>query len=102
MFTLKVDLLYHHQRIPIYWSLHFSAWKREVKGLYYLSTSAANQADRVGTQIPREALKDADCCDLPISFPRDVVVTLTKLCFPPFDKICAKVRRCCVFRSVIN
>ena len=43
-------------------SVHIRAWKANLKGLYYLRTSAANQADRVGTQIPREALKDAEEC----------------------------------------
>jgi len=43
-------------------SVHVRAWKANLKGLYYLRTSAANQADRVGTQIPRDALKDAEEC----------------------------------------
>ena len=43
-------------------SVHIRAWKADLKGLYYLRTSAANQADKVGTQIPRDALKDAVEC----------------------------------------
>jgi len=43
-------------------SVHVRAWKADLKGLYYLRTSAANQADKVGTQIPRDALKDAAEC----------------------------------------
>ena len=43
-------------------SVHVRAWKANLKGLYYLRTSAANQADKVGTQIPRDALKDAVEC----------------------------------------
>ena len=43
-------------------SVHIRAWKANLKGLYYLRTSAANQADKVGTQIPRDALRDAAEC----------------------------------------
>jgi len=30
--------------------------------LYYLRTSSGNQAEKVGTQIQREALKDSEEC----------------------------------------
>ena len=43
-------------------SVHVRAWKANLKGLYYLRTSAANQADKVGNQITRNALKDAEEC----------------------------------------
>ena len=43
-------------------TVHLRAWKSGLKGLYYLRTSAANQADKVGTQVVRNALKDADEC----------------------------------------
>jgi len=33
-----------------------------LKGLYYLRTSAGNEADKVGVQIERNALKDAEEC----------------------------------------
>ena len=42
--------------------MHLRAWRSGLKGLYYLRTSATNQADKVGTQIVRDALKDADEC----------------------------------------
>ena len=41
---------------------HLRAWKKGLKGLYYFRTSAAIQADKVGTQVERSALKDADEC----------------------------------------
>ena len=34
----------------------------DLKGLYYLRTSAGNEADKVGVQIERNALKDAEEC----------------------------------------
>ena len=43
-------------------SVHVRAWKANLKGLYYLRTSAADQADKVGNQITRNALKDAEEC----------------------------------------
>jgi len=43
-------------------SVHIRAWKQGLKGLYYLRTSAGVQADKVGLQIERDALKDADEC----------------------------------------
>jgi len=43
-------------------SVHIRAWKGGLKGLYYLRTSSGNQAEKVGTQIQREALKDSEEC----------------------------------------
>ena len=43
-------------------SVHIRAWKSGLKGLYYLRTSSGNQAEKVGTQVQREALKDAEEC----------------------------------------
>ena len=43
-------------------SVHLRAWKKKLKGLYYFRTSAAVQADKVGMQIERSALKDAEEC----------------------------------------
>ena len=43
-------------------SVHIRAWKSGLKGLYYLRTSSGNQAEKVGTQVQRQALKDAEEC----------------------------------------
>ena len=43
-------------------SVHLRAWKKELKGLYYLRTSSGNEADKVGMKIERNALKDAEEC----------------------------------------
>ena len=43
-------------------SVHIRAWKQGLKGLYYLRTSSGNDADKVGMQIERNALKDAEEC----------------------------------------
>jgi len=43
-------------------SVHIRAWKSGLKGLYYLRTSSGNQAEKVGTQVKRQALKDAEEC----------------------------------------
>jgi len=43
-------------------STHIRAWKKGLKGLYYFRTSAAVQADKVGQQVQRSALKDAEEC----------------------------------------
>tara|TARA_R100000388_G_scaffold1445_1_gene2086 strand:- start:1275 stop:3020 length:1746 start_codon:yes stop_codon:yes gene_type:complete len=43
-------------------SVHIRAWKSGLKGLYYLRTSSGNQAEKVGTQVQRHALKDAEEC----------------------------------------
>jgi ribonucleoside-diphosphate reductase alpha chain len=39
-------------------AVHVKAWKDKLKGLYYLRTSAGVTADKVGTSIERDALKD--------------------------------------------
>lgn len=38
--------------------VHFDAWKKGLKGLYYLRTSAGVTADKVGLTVDRVALKD--------------------------------------------
>jgi ribonucleoside-diphosphate reductase alpha chain len=38
--------------------VHLNAWKSKLKGLYYLRTSSANNAENVGQQVERVALKD--------------------------------------------
>ena len=43
-------------------SVHIKAWKQKLKGLYYLRTSSGNQAEKVSTQVQRDALKDAEEC----------------------------------------
>lgn len=39
-------------------AVHLSAWKKKLKGLYYLRTSAGVVADKVSEKIERRALKD--------------------------------------------
>jgi len=39
-------------------SVHLDAWKKKLKGLYYLRTSANNNAENVGQKVERVALKD--------------------------------------------
>lgn len=41
---------------------HIKAYKKGLKGLYYLRTNAGVSADKVGLQVERNALKDADEC----------------------------------------
>lgn len=43
-------------------SVHLRAWKLGLKGLYYLRTNAAVQADKVGLKVERDALKDSEEC----------------------------------------
>ena len=38
--------------------VHLQAWKNKLKGLYYLRTSASSNAENVGKQVERIALKD--------------------------------------------
>ena len=38
--------------------VHLKAWKAKLKGLYYLRTSANNNAENVGKKVERVALKD--------------------------------------------
>ena len=39
-------------------SVHMKAWKDGLKGLYYLRTNAGISADKVGSSVERNALKD--------------------------------------------
>jgi len=39
-------------------AVHIQAWKGKLKGLYYLRTSASSNAENVGKQVERIALKD--------------------------------------------
>jgi ribonucleoside-diphosphate reductase alpha chain len=43
-------------------SVHLRAYKQGVKGLYYLRTSAGYEADKVGLNVERVALQDAEEC----------------------------------------
>jgi len=43
-------------------SVHLRAYKRELKGLYYLRTNAGVEADKVGLAVERVALQDAEEC----------------------------------------
>ena len=38
--------------------VHLSAWKKKLKGLYYLRTSATSGAENIGKKVERVALKD--------------------------------------------
>ena len=42
--------------------VHLRAFKQGLKGLYYLRTNAGVEADKVGLQVERNALKDSDEC----------------------------------------
>jgi len=42
--------------------VHLAAWKRLLKGLYYLRTSAGVTAEKVSTKIERRTLKDVEEC----------------------------------------
>lgn len=42
--------------------VHLSAWKRKLKGLYYLRTNAGVTAEKVSTKIQRRTLKDVEEC----------------------------------------
>ena len=50
-FPAGADRKYLHQ-------VHFSAWKREVKGLYYLRTETTQRAENVAEKVKRDALQD--------------------------------------------
>lgn len=41
-------------------AVHLSAWKKKLKGLYYLRTNAGVVADKVSEKVERKALKDYD------------------------------------------
>ena len=43
-------------------AVHLRAWKGGLKGLYYMRSTAAVEADKVGVALERNALKDADEC----------------------------------------
>lgn len=43
-------------------AVHLRAYKGGLKGLYYLRTNAGVEADKVGLQVERNALKDSDEC----------------------------------------
>lgn len=43
-------------------AVHIRAWKRGLKGLYYLRTTAGATADKISMKVVRNALKDADEC----------------------------------------
>ncbi|NDB59165.1 ribonucleoside-diphosphate reductase subunit alpha [bacterium] len=43
-------------------AVHLMAWKKGLKGLYYLRTSTGVVAEKVSTKIERKALKDYDEC----------------------------------------
>lgn len=43
-------------------AVHLRAWKRKLKGLYYLRTNAGVEADKVGLRVERVALQDAEEC----------------------------------------
>ena len=43
-------------------AVHLRAWKRGLKGLYYLRTTAGATADKISQKVVRNALKDADEC----------------------------------------
>lgn len=43
-------------------AVHLRAFKRKLKGLYYLRTSSNVQADKVGLSVERVALQDSDEC----------------------------------------
>ena len=42
--------------------VHLAAWKRSLKGLYYLRTSAGITAEKVSTKVERRILKDLEEC----------------------------------------
>ena len=39
-------------------NVHFNAWQRGVKGLYYLRTETTQKAENVAEKVQRDALKD--------------------------------------------
>jgi ribonucleoside-diphosphate reductase alpha chain len=43
-------------------SVHLRAWKKGLKGVYYLRTNAGVSADKVGLKVERVALTDAEEC----------------------------------------
>jgi ribonucleoside-diphosphate reductase alpha chain len=47
--------------------VHLKAWKEGLKGLYYLRTTAGVTAEKVGTKVDRNALKDFEDDDVCVS-----------------------------------
>jgi ribonucleotide reductase alpha subunit len=47
--------------------VHLKAWKEGLKGLYYLRTTAGVVAEKVGTSVERNALKDFTDDDVCVS-----------------------------------
>ena len=43
-------------------SVHLRAWKKKLKGVYYLRTNEGVSADKVGLKVERVALADAEEC----------------------------------------
>ena len=41
-------------------AVHFSAWKKGLKGLYYLRSDKLNKADKVSQQIQRNIIEEID------------------------------------------
>ena len=41
-------------------AIHISAWKKKLKGLYYLRTSAGKVGEKVSQKVERKTLKDYD------------------------------------------
>jgi len=52
-FRPDCNILYLH-------AVHFLAWKRELKTLYYCRSEKLGKADRVSKRIEREAIKEID------------------------------------------
>jgi ribonucleoside-diphosphate reductase alpha chain len=42
--------------------VHIAAWKKKLKGLYYLRTSAGVSGEKVSTKVERRTLKDVEEC----------------------------------------
>ena len=42
--------------------VHIAAWKRKLKGLYYLRTNAGVSGEKVSTKVERRTLKDVEEC----------------------------------------
>jgi len=42
-------------------SVHLSAWKKKLKGLYYYRTDSVGKADQVGTKVDRVKLQAEEC-----------------------------------------
>jgi len=61
----SVNLFFHANTPRKYINkVHLEAWKRGLKGLYYLRTEASSKAESVGEKVERVALKDAEVCSV--------------------------------------